>query len=96
VPNGGHTPFEPEAQGSAILHGPDTSNFPAAYAALRAAGAAVEVRDAAGLAAALLDLADPGAQTAMAARATAALAPLRAGVDLAPILDRLHRLAPRG
>ena len=96
VAKGGHTPFEPAAQGSAILHGPDTANFPAAYAALRAGGGAIEVRDAAGLATAMLDLADTGAQAAMAARATEALAPLRAGVDLSPVLDRLQRLAPRG
>ncbi len=93
---GGHTPFEPEAQGSAILHGPDTANFSAAYAALRAGRGAIEVADAAGLAAALRALADPAAQAALAARATAALAPLREGVDLAPVLARLQVPAPRG
>jgi 3-deoxy-D-manno-octulosonic-acid transferase len=96
VAKGGHTPFEPEAQGSAILHGPDTANFTAAYAALAGDGGAVKVADAAELAAAIGALADAGAQAAMAARATAALAPLRAGVDLAPVLERLQRLAPKG
>ena len=40
VEKGGHTPFEPAALGSAILHGPHTENFAPAYRALaRAEGA---------------------------------------------------------
>lgn len=38
--HGGHTPFEPAAAGSAIIHGPFVSNFAESYAALDAAGAA--------------------------------------------------------
>ncbi|MEM7507182.1 MAG: 3-deoxy-D-manno-octulosonic acid transferase [Pseudomonadota bacterium] len=37
---GGHTPFEPSALGSAILHGPHTENFAPAYRALAEAGGA--------------------------------------------------------
>jgi 3-deoxy-D-manno-octulosonic-acid transferase len=39
--HGGHTPFEPIAAGSAIIHGPYVSNFAESYAALDAAGGAV-------------------------------------------------------
>lgn len=95
VAKGGHTPFEPAAAGSAILHGPDTANFADAYAALSAAQGAVEVTDAASLALALSGLAAPAAQTDLAARAVAALAPLRADVDMTPVLDRLAALSPR-
>jgi 3-deoxy-D-manno-octulosonic-acid transferase len=94
VPKGGHTPFEPAAAGSAILHGPDTANFADAYGALAAAQGAVEITDAASLALALSGLSDPAAQAALAERASAALAPLRAGADLTPVLDRLAALAP--
>jgi 3-deoxy-D-manno-octulosonic-acid transferase len=94
VPKGGHTPFEPAAAGSAILHGPDTRNFADAYAALAVGQGAVEVSDATSLALALSGLADPAAQADLAARAAAALAPLRAGVDLTPVLDRLAALSP--
>lgn len=75
VEKGGHTPFEPAARGSAILHGPHFANFAPAYAALAAADAAIAVRDADSLAAAILALADPAAQAALAGRARAALAP---------------------
>lgn len=75
VEKGGHTPFEPAAHGSAILHGPHRANFAPAYGALAAGQGAVEVRDADSLAAAILALADPAAQAALAGRAGAALAP---------------------
>jgi len=75
VEKGGHTPFEPAAHGSAILHGPHWTNFAPAYGALAAGQGAVEVADADDLAAAILALADPAAQAALAGRAGAALAP---------------------
>lgn len=50
---GGHNPFEPAALGSAILHGPHVFNFKDAFSRLSKAGACVEVRDGAGLAAEL-------------------------------------------
>lgn len=40
-PAGGHTPYEPAAQGSAILHGPGVANFREIYARLDAAEAAL-------------------------------------------------------
>lgn len=51
---GGHTPFEPAAHGTAILHGPDVANFAASYAALDAGGGALEAATAEDIAAALL------------------------------------------
>jgi 3-deoxy-D-manno-octulosonic-acid transferase len=39
--HGGHTPFEPAAAGSAIIHGPYVSNFTESYAVLDAEGGAV-------------------------------------------------------
>lgn len=56
-PVNGHNPWEPARLGCAILHGPNTANFAADYAALHAAGAARLVRAAPDIAAAL---ADPG------------------------------------
>ncbi|MBM2321313.1 MULTISPECIES: 3-deoxy-D-manno-octulosonic acid transferase [Marivita] len=53
---GGHTPYEPAAFGSAILHGPDTSNFLAAYERLTGANAARCTLDADALCDALLTL----------------------------------------
>lgn len=70
---GGHTPFEPAAQGSAIVHGPDVANFAEAFAALDRAGGAVAVPDARALAGALAAL-DEAAQGRLAAAAAAALA----------------------
>lgn len=53
---GGHTPYEPAAFGSAILHGPDTGNFRAAYDRLTKAHAALCTPDAETLAQALISL----------------------------------------
>lgn len=52
---GGHNPWEPARLDCAILHGPNTWNFAADYAALGEARAAREVRTAAELAEALAD-----------------------------------------
>lgn len=41
VPRGGHTPFEPIACGSAVLHGRHVDNFATAYRALDTGGGAV-------------------------------------------------------
>jgi 3-deoxy-D-manno-octulosonic-acid transferase len=70
---GGHTPYEPAAFGSAILHGPDTANFKAAYDRLHTANAAVLVHDANALAHALIDLAPPEKQAALGTAAQKAL-----------------------
>jgi 3-deoxy-D-manno-octulosonic-acid transferase len=71
---GGHTPYEPAAHGSAILHGPDVANFSEAFAALDAAGGAVRVSTAGELTAALATMTEPK-QAALAEAAVLALAP---------------------
>lgn len=53
---GGHTPYEPAAFRSAILHGPDTGNFRAAYDRLAEADAALCTKDAKAIADALITL----------------------------------------
>jgi 3-deoxy-D-manno-octulosonic-acid transferase len=70
---GGHTPYEPAAFGSAILHGPDTGNFRAAYDRLHAAQAATQVTDAETLVQALITLESPEKQTHMGQLAQDAL-----------------------
>ena len=64
---GGHNPFEPALLGSAILHGPHVRNFADGYARLGAAGAAVEITDAAGLGRALAETLHPDRAAEMAA-----------------------------
>ncbi len=57
---GGQNPFEPARLGAAVLFGPRMSNFPEMVPAMLAAGAAEQVSDEAGLAAAIARLlADP-------------------------------------
>jgi len=80
---GGHNPFEPALLGSAILHGPHVRNFADAYARLESAEAAVEVRDAASLAAALSAALTPDRAAAMAAAAWDAVS------DGADVTDRV-------
>nr|WP_283254909.1 glycosyltransferase N-terminal domain-containing protein [Marivita sp. GX14005] len=70
---GGHTPYEPAAFGSAILSGPDTGNFRAAYARLKDAGAMIDVTGAGDLGDALVSLADASAQEALGRAAQEAL-----------------------
>lgn len=74
APKGGHTPFEPAAQDSVILHGPHVGNATEAYAALQAAGAALLVTGAASLAEAVAAL-DANRQAELSAAARIALAP---------------------
>ncbi|WP_425052480.1 3-deoxy-D-manno-octulosonic acid transferase [Psychromarinibacter sp. S121] len=75
APKGGHTPFEPAAARSAILHGPDIANFRAAYTALDDGGGAVMVADGPALTEAVTRLAgDMAAQTTLADRADTILA----------------------
>jgi 3-deoxy-D-manno-octulosonic-acid transferase len=92
VDRGGHTPFEPAAFGSAILHGPHLSNFAPAYGALAAACATRQVTDAQSLGAALAELAgDAAAQADLAARARDALAPFADGVSHEAVFAALRR-----
>jgi len=53
---GGHTPFEPAAAHTAILHGPRYANFAEAYAAFQLRDASVEVADGAALTDAVAEL----------------------------------------
>jgi len=88
---GGHTPYEPAALGSAILHGPFVSNFDAAYQALDAAGAALPVTSAT-LTKTLTALAmDPARQSALAEAARRVLAK---GADIDPLIDAILAALP--
>jgi 3-deoxy-D-manno-octulosonic-acid transferase len=82
VPVGGHSPVEPAQAGRAPLLGPHTENAREATALLLEADAAVRVRDAEGLAAAVAAaLRDPAGEAARGARAAAALAPHRGATE---------------
>ena len=76
---GGHTPYEPAAFGSAILHGPDTANFRAAYDRLTQHNAALCTPDTGAITQALLtlDTAEKQAQLGQAAQVA-----LRQSTDL--------------
>ena len=89
---GGHTPFEPVAAGSAVVHGPSVANHRAGFAALDAAGGAVAVTGDLG---AVLAVLGGAAQARMAAAARAALA---GHVDLEGLVRDLLALMdqPRG
>ena len=89
---GGHTPYEPARFGCALLSGPHVSNFDAAYAALRDAGAVAVVGDATDLAAALGALAQPAAQSAAGQRARAVLGP---DAHSRAVLDRIASVFAR-
>ena len=53
---GGHNPYEPANFETALVHGPHVKNFSDAYAALRLAGAAVQVEDPSDLGGVLVSL----------------------------------------
>jgi 3-deoxy-D-manno-octulosonic-acid transferase len=90
---GGHNPFEPALLGSAILHGPHVRNFADGYARLRAAGAAVEVRSARDLCAALVATLAPDRAAAMAAAAWDAVSE---GADVTDAVQRTIETALDG
>lgn len=79
--HGGHTPFEPAAYGSALLHGPSVHNFAEVFAKLDTAGACIAT-DGHNLAAALQTL-TPERQSALAAKATGLL---KAGADITSLI----------
>lgn len=91
---GGHTPYEPAAQGSAILHGPSIRNFEAPFRRLAAAGGAVAVEDAAALGPALVAL-TPQVQARLSAAAAAALAPAGDAGALIAAIVRIAGLGPQ-
>ncbi|MDO9524356.1 MAG: glycosyltransferase N-terminal domain-containing protein [Gemmobacter sp.] len=78
----GKNPFEPAALGSAILYGPDHWYFTESYDAFDAAGGALRVLDAQGLAAGVNMLLNPGACAAQTAAATATLTHARAPLEV--------------
>lgn len=90
---GGHTPHEPAAFGCALIHGPDVTNFRAAYDRLAAAGAARRVESAEDLAEALGALAAEDAQARAGAAAAAALRP-EGGLE--GLLAALRARLPQG
>ncbi len=72
---GGQNPVEPIKLGAAVLTGPNWQNFPDTYAKLLRAEGCKEVKDAASLAAAALELLDDAnARRAMTERASRAIA----------------------
>lgn len=73
VPVGGHNAYEAVAHGSAVITGPQISNFAALYDSLLAAKGAVMVPDAAALAAAIRALDDPALHAAQTNAAEAAI-----------------------
>jgi len=86
VPVGGHTPYEPAAFGSAIIHGSQYSNFQAIYEQLVACKGSLQADTAEDIAAAWLRLADaPFRNTQIAAAKTA----LFENSDKAKMLDRI-------
>ncbi len=90
---GGHTPFEPAAYGSAVVHGPSVHNFAEVFAALVAAGGSMAVPDSARLATALATL-TPADMTALADNAAKAL---DAGADVAGLVSAIIAKAqPKG
>ena len=96
APVGGHSPIEPAQAGRAPLFGPHTENVRDVLALLLGADAAVQVRDAAGLAAAVAAaLRDPARAAARGARAASVLAPHRGATERTlALLARLRARAP--
>ena len=74
VPKGGHTPYEPAAYDSAIIHGPYLDNFADPYARLAAEGGACQVADADGLARSVIALCGARQLSEMTRAASRALA----------------------
>lgn len=87
---GGHTPFEPAAYNTAILHGPSTSNFRRIYRELDAVGGAILVPTPSDLANSVARaMEDPGRLTE---RATATI---QKTTDLAPLVNRILSVLPK-
>lgn len=88
VPKGGHTPYEPAFHECALLHGPHLENFAEQYAALDAARGARLCETSADIAAALIDLQEPGAANTMRANARACLSAAQALDTVLNALDQ--------
>lgn len=100
VAQGGHNPFEAARLGCVVLHGPNVANCAAMTAALDAAGGALPVADAGGLAATVSRLLGDPAERDRRAAAAAQVAAAGDGVldavlaRLAPLLDALAPTVP--
>lgn len=82
IPHGGQNPIEPALFGVPVLHGPHVENFADVIRALAHAGAALEVRDGASIAACLDQLLPrPNELAAMGAAARACAAAERGVID---------------
>ncbi|MTD99868.1 3-deoxy-D-manno-octulosonic acid transferase [Paracoccus sp. YIM 132242] len=89
-------PFEPAALGSAIVHGPMTQRFATEWQQLGGAGAARQVADAEGLAAAIAELSQPDLIATLASNAWTVST---GGADVtmricAPVLDAIGKAKP--
>lgn len=89
---GGHTPYEPAAFEAALLHGPDIRNFQASFGRLIAAEAAICVKTADSLAAALYDLSHRNSQQDLGMRAAHAL---EQDIELEDLVQQLLDVLPR-
>jgi 3-deoxy-D-manno-octulosonic-acid transferase len=74
VPVGGHNPYEPVAQGSAVVSGPETGNFRDIYRRLQEACGARVAATPEAIAQGVLDLLQPEAAAGQAARARSVVA----------------------
>jgi 3-deoxy-D-manno-octulosonic-acid transferase len=94
---GGQNPIEPAKLEVPVLHGPHVGNFREVYAALREAGAAVEVADREALAAALERLVDaPQERARLASAAQQCVESLTGALDrtldaLQPYMEALEQ-----
>ena len=91
TPKGGHTPHEPLAHGSVVLHGPHQANFAWAYARIDTATPAARINGAQALASALRQLTEPARRADWLARQRRAVS-TRAEDE---VLDRVIALLAR-
>lgn len=96
VPHGGQNPLEPARLGCPILLGPHTANFAEPVARLLAAGGALEVADAAALAAAAHAVLSDGVRAAGMAEAAARAIAIEAGLPGQVAAALLDLLPPPG
>ena len=94
IDKGGHTPFEPAAADSIVLHGPFVSNFAEVYAALDAAEGAIPIQGVEDLARTFVSLELEGYRDDTAGAARRALAAYRETAGgLEPFMTKLAELA---
>lgn len=93
VGRGGHTPFEPAAYGSALMHGPSVHNFAEVFAALATADGSIAVADGTALSGALAVL-TPDRMASLAENAAKTLA---GGADVARLVAAIiTHVQPKG